>query len=53
MRLDLSLRYLYGGEAVYLTEGDIHWQMDGPVILQPRRSRTDLLMVYVGLAWGR
>jgi hypothetical protein len=53
MRLDVSLRYLYGGEAVYLTEGDIHWPMDGPVILEARRSRTDLLMVYIGLTWGR
>jgi hypothetical protein len=53
MRLDLSLRYLYGGEAEYLTEGDIHWQVDGPVILSPRLSRTDLLMIYVGLTWGR
>jgi hypothetical protein len=53
MRLDLSLRYLYGGEAEYLTEGDIRWPEEGPVIFQPHRSRTDMLMVYVGLAWGR
>ncbi len=53
LRLDLSLRYLYGGEAEYLTEGDIRWQGEGPVVLQPRRSRTDMLMVYVGLTWGR
>ena len=53
IRLDLSVRYLYGGEAEYLTEGDILWRDDGPLILQPRRSRTDMLMVYVGLAWGR
>lgn len=53
MRLDLSLRYLYGGEAEYLTEEDIRWQENGPAILQLRRSRTDLLMVFVGLTWGR
>ena len=53
MRLDLSLRYLYGGEAEYLTEGDIQWQEDGPVILVPHRTRTDMLMVYVGFTWGR
>ena len=52
-RLDLSLRYLYGGEAVYLTKGDIRWQEAGLVILEPRRSRTDMLMVNVGVAWGR
>jgi len=53
MRLDLSLRYLYGGEARYMAEGDIRWESEGLVILEPRRSRTDMLMVYVGLAWGR
>ena len=53
MKLDLSLRYLYGGEAEYLTDGDIRWQEEGLVILQPRRSRTDMLMVNVGVTWGR
>jgi hypothetical protein len=53
VRLDLSLRYLYGGEAEYLTEGDIRWQEEGLVILQPRRSRTDMLMVNIGVTWGR
>jgi hypothetical protein len=53
MRLDLSARYLYGGEAEYLTEDDIRWPDDGPAILQPRRSRTDMVLVYIGLTWGR
>jgi hypothetical protein len=53
LRLDLSLRYLYGGEAEYLTEGDMRWQEEGLVILQPRRSRTDMLLVNVGVTWGR
>lgn len=52
MRLDLSLRYLYGGQAQYLTEEDIRWEGEGPG-RTPRRSRTDMLVVYIGLAWGR
>ncbi len=51
MRLDLSLRYLYGGEANYLT-GD-YFPTDRPVHLDARRTRTDLLLIYIGLAWGR
>lgn len=51
-RLDLSLRYLYGGEASYLTEEDLEWREEG-VILRPRRSRTDLLIISVGVVWGR
>jgi hypothetical protein len=53
LRLDLSLRYLYGGKAEYLTKGDIRWQEAGLAILQPRQSRTDMLIVNVGLTWGR
>lgn len=51
-RLDLSVRYLYGGEAAYLTEGDIRWQ-DGPAVFVPHRSRTDMLLVQIGVAFGR
>jgi hypothetical protein len=51
-RLDLGVRYLYGGEAKYLTEGGILWIRD-PVAYEPHRSRTDMVMVYVGVAFGR
>lgn len=51
-RFDLSLRYLYGGEASYLTEEDLEWREEG-VVLRPRRSRTDMVMIAVGVAWGR
>jgi hypothetical protein len=50
-RLDLSVRYLYGGEAKYLTAGWIPW--DIPINPLARRSRTDMLLVYVGVAFGR
>ena len=53
LRLDLSLRYLYGAEAKYLTEGDIRWMDDGPPILHPRRTRTDMLLIGIGIAFGR
>jgi hypothetical protein len=53
LKFDLSIRYLYGGEASYLTEDDLLWQDDGPVTLRFRRSRTDMLMIYLGFAWGR
>ena len=51
VRLDLSVRYLYGGEARYLAEGWIPWQ--SPINPLARRSRTDMLLVYVGVAFGR
>jgi hypothetical protein len=53
VRFDVSVRYLYGGEASYLTDGDIHWQEDGPVTVRFRHSRTDMLMIFAGLTWGR
>jgi hypothetical protein len=51
-RLDIGVRYLYGGEAEYLTEAGILWDRD-PVALQPLRSRTDMVMIYIGVAFGR
>ena len=51
MRLDLSVRYLYGGEATYLTED--YFPTEGEVQLEARRSRTDMVFVYIGLSWGR
>jgi hypothetical protein len=53
VRLDLSLRYLYGAQAAYLTEGGIHWADTGPPILDPHRSRTDMLLISIGITVGR
>lgn len=50
-RLDIAVRYLYGGEAEYLKEGFIPWE-GGPE-LQPRRSRTDMVIVNIGVVFGR
>ena len=51
-RLDIGVRNLYGGEADYLTKSGILWGRD-PVGLEPHRSRTDMVMVYIGVAFGR
>jgi len=53
VRLDLSLRYLYGAQATYLTEGGILWADTGPPILDPHRSRTDMLLIGIGITVGR
>ena len=50
MLLDFSLRYLFGGEAEYLTKGDIRVD-DGEVVYSASRSKTDRLMVNVGLVF--
>jgi len=53
VKLDLSLRYLYGAQATYLTEGGIRWADTGPPILDPHRSRTDMLLIGIGITVGR
>ncbi len=51
-RLDVSVRYLRGGEANYLTQGAIRREA-GQAILDISRSRTDMVLVYIGVAVGR
>jgi hypothetical protein len=51
-RLDVSVRYLWGGEADYLTHGAIQHVGD-TAIFDTSRSRTDIVAVYVGLSFGR
>lgn len=51
-RLDLSVRYLYGGEADYLREFAIRRE-GGQAFLDISRSRTDMVVVYIGVAMGR
>jgi len=52
MWLDVSVRYLWGGEADYLTHGAIQHVGD-TVIFDTSRSRTDMVAVYVGVSFGR
>ncbi len=52
VRLDASVRYLWGGEARYLTQGAIH-RVGNHAVLDISRSRTDIVAIYVGLNFGR
>jgi hypothetical protein len=52
IRLDVSVRYLWGGEADYLVKGAIH-NVGNTSILDISRSRTDMVAVSVGVAFGR
>ena len=49
---DLSIRYLNGGEADYLRKGALRRE-GGQVALDITRSRTDMVMIYLGVAFGR
>lgn len=50
-RLDLSARYLRGGEARYLTEGGL--RIEGSrAVLNFSQSRTDMVGVYIGFLFG-
>jgi len=50
--LDLAVRYHRGGEALYLTEGAVH-PVGDQVVLDFSRSRTDMVLFCVGVAFGR
>jgi Outer membrane protein beta-barrel domain len=51
-RLDVSFRYLRGGEGTYLTKGAIRRE-GSTAILDLSRSRTDMVALYVGAVFGR
>lgn len=48
VNIDIGVRYLLGGEAAYLKEGDII-RDNGKVIYSPSQSTTDLLTTTVGV----
>lgn len=50
-KLHAGARYFYGGEATYLTEGDIVDNDDGSVTLQHRHSKTDQVTWQVGVSY--
>lgn len=52
VRRDVSVRYLYGGEADYLREAGIRRE-GGQAVLDINHSRTDMVVVYIGVAVGR
>jgi hypothetical protein len=50
-KLHAGARYFYGGEASYLTEGDIQDNPDGSVTLFPKFSKTDQVTWQVGVSY--
>jgi hypothetical protein len=50
-KLHAGARYFYGGEATYLTEGDIIDNPDGSVTLQHRHSKTDQVTWQLGVSY--
>jgi hypothetical protein len=51
--LDVNARYVWNGTAEYLVEGDIREAADGQLLFEPRRSRADLVVIGLGLTFGR
>jgi hypothetical protein len=51
-RLDVSFRYLRGGEGTYLTKGAIRRE-GSTAIFDGSRSRTDMVALYIGAVFGR
>jgi hypothetical protein len=48
--LNLGARYYYGGRATYLTKGDITDNPDGSVTVNPRNSKTDMVLWQLGFS---
>lgn len=49
--IDFRVRYSFGGEATYLKRGSITRE-DGTAIIDPLRSRTDLLTYQLGVVFS-
>ena len=47
--LDLKVRYIFGGDAEYLREGDIEQGANNEVILNTSHSETDYMTFHIGL----
>jgi hypothetical protein len=50
--LDLGARYLYNGEAWYVSPGDVEPLPNGDVFIYPAHSRADLVMIHLGVSVG-
>jgi hypothetical protein len=49
--LNLGARYHYGAHATYLRKGDIIDNPDGTITLNPRNSKTDLVLWHLGVSF--
>jgi hypothetical protein len=48
--IDIGVRHVWNGEEVrYLTPGDITEDVDGNIVLTPRQSRADMLVIRLGV----
>jgi hypothetical protein len=50
--LNLGARYHYGSTATYLRKGDIADNPDGTINLNPRNSKTDLVLWQLGVSFA-
>lgn len=50
--LNLGARYHYGASATYLKKGDITDNPDGTINLNPRKSKTDLVLWQLGVSFA-
>jgi len=50
--LNLGARYHYGASATYLRKGDITDNPDGSINLNPRNSKTDLILWQLGVSFA-
>jgi len=50
--LNLGARYHYGAHATYLRKGDITDNLDGSITLNPRSSKTDLVLWQLGVSFA-
>lgn len=48
--LNIGARYHFGGTAKYLREGDITDKSDGTITLNPRNTKTDVVMWQIGVS---
>src|SRR6202162_3721441 len=49
--LNLGVRYHYGAHATYLRKGDITDNLDGTITINPRSSKTDLVLWHLGVSF--
>ena len=49
---NLGAKYYYGGRATYLNRGDITDNPDGTITLNPRNSKTDLVLWQLGFSFN-
>lgn len=50
--IDLGARYLYNGDAWYVTPGDVVPQSNGSVAIYPNRTPANLVVMHLGVSVG-